>query len=362
MTGDTLRRFRFAPILAATVLTLLLLWLVGTVANVFVLLFVGVLISLYLRALAGVIERRIRLKEPVPFLLALTITVAAVAVLVGILVPPVVQQTQQLYTVLPNYVAGWEAGMDRLAASYPGLRDVLGEGDNRLIKAAYDWAAEGADQLLPRALGIVRVAIDVFAVAVIAIYLSLNPAMYRDWIISLFPAAHRPLTATVMNDLGSTLRRWIVGQVLTMVVLAAFTAVGLYVLDVPFWLPFGLFTGLVAIVPFFGTLVSTILPALFVLNGDGFGSLGAGGHSVLVIIFGSIVHVIGAYVLMPLIMHNQAKLPPVHVLISVLIMGQLIGPMGLVIAVPTLAVLLVILRHVPATGLAEVDSPPTTAA
>jgi len=73
--------------------------------------------------------------------------------------------------------------------------------------------------------------------------------------------------------------------------------------------------------------------------------------------FGSVVHVIGAYVLMPLIMQNQAKLPPVHVLVSVLIMGQLIGPMGLVIAVPTLAVLLVILRHVPVTGMAEAESP-----
>ena len=61
-------------------------------------------------------------------------------------------------------------------------------------------------------------------------------------------------------------------------------------------------------------------------------------------------------------MQNQAKLPPVHVLLSVLVMGQLIGPMGLIIAVPTLAVVLVILRHVPVTGMAEAESPPTPAA
>jgi len=359
--GDAPWRFRFAPILAATVLTLLLLLLVKTVANVFVLVFVGVLISLYLRALAGVIERRTRFKEPIPFLLAGTLTVAAVVVLVSILVPPVVQQTQQLYSVLPTYLTGWEAGVARLAAKYPGLREVVGEGDNRVVKAIYDWATEWAGTLLPRALGFVRVAIDLFAVSVIAIYLSLNPALYRDWVVSLFPGAHRELTKTVMKDLGSTLRSWIVGQILTMVVLAAFTAIGLWALGVPFWLPFGLFAGLVAIVPFFGTLVSTILPALFVLNGDGYAGLGAVGHSVLVIIFGSIVHVVGAYVLLPLIMQNQAKLPPVHVLVSVLIMGQLIGPMGLVIAVPTLAVVLVILRHVPVTGMADPESPQTPA-
>ena len=357
MTGESLRRFRFAPILAATVLTLLLLLLVKAVANVFVLLFVGVLLSLYLRALAGVLERRLRLKEPFPFLLALTLTVAAVVVLVSILVPPVVQQTQQLYAVLPNYLAGWEAGVERLAARYPGLRDVFGEGDHRVVKAIYDWAREGTGELLPRALGFVRVAIDVFAVTVIAIYLSLTPQMYRDWLTTLFPRAHRDLVNTVLTDLGSTLRSWIVGQLLTMFALGLLTAVGLYALRVPFWLPFGLFAGLVAIVPFFGTLVSTILPALFVLNGNGIGSLGATGHSVLVIIFGSLVHVIGAYVVMPLIMHNQVKLPPVHVLVSVLIMGQLIGAMGLVIAVPALAVAMVILRHVPGMGAPEATPP-----
>jgi predicted PurR-regulated permease PerM len=353
LSGESLRRFRFAPILAATVLTLLLLLLVKAVANVFVLLFVGVLVSLYLRALAGVIERRARLKEPYPFLLAVTLTVAVVAVLVSILVPPVVQQTQQLYSVLPNYISGWEAGVDRLAAQYPGLRDVVGEGDHRVVKAIYDWAAAEAGQLLPRALGFVRVAVDLFAVTVIAIYLSLNPQMYRDWLTTLFPLAHRDFVNTVLTDLGSTLRSWIVGQLLTMFVLGLLTAVGLYVLRVPFWLPFGLFAGLVAIVPFFGTLVSTILPALFVLNGDGIGSIGATGHSVLVIIFGSLVHVLGAYVVMPVIMQNKVKLPPVHVLVSVLIMGQLIGAMGLVIAVPTLAVAMVIMRHVPGMGALE---------
>jgi predicted PurR-regulated permease PerM len=51
----------------------------------------------------------------------------------------------------------------------------------------------------------------------------------------------------------------------------------------------------------------------------------------------------------------------VHVLVSVLVMGQLSGPMGLIIAVPTLAVVLVILRHVPVTGMAEPESPPTPA-
>jgi predicted PurR-regulated permease PerM len=350
---DSLRRFRFAPILIATVLTVLILLLVRSVANVFVLVFIAILISLYLRGLAAVIERRTKMPEPLPFVAALTITIAAVVTLVSVLVPPVVQQTQQLYTVLPDYIAGWEAGLDRLAERYPALREAMGPGENRLVGALYDRATESVGGLVPRALGVAHVAINMVAVVVMAIYMSLSPALYRDWLIMLFPPAHRSFTREVLADLGHTLRSWIVGLIEAMIVLGALTAIGLYALDVPFWLPFGLFTGLAFIVPFFGTIVSTILPALFVLNGAGIGSFGPVGHSVLVLLLGTVIHVIEANLVAPLIMQNKVKLPPVLLLVSVLIMGQILGPLGLVVAVPTLAVVMVLVRKVLVGGIYE---------
>ena len=353
MSGEALRRFRFAPVLTATIVTVLLLLLVRTVATVFVLLFVGVLGSLYLRALATVIERRTRLPEPLPFVAALLLTISAVAALVSILVPPVVQQLQQLYAVLPDYIAGWEAWLDRLATRYPALREAIGPGENKIVRVIYDRVAESIGGLVPRALGVVHAAINVVAVVVMAIYLSINPALYREWLIALFPPSHRDFTRDVLAELGNTLRSWIVGLILAMVVLGALTAVGLYALDVPFWLPFGLFTGLAFIVPFFGTIVSTVLPALFVLNGPGFGTFGPVGHSILVLLLGTVIHVLEANVVAPLIMSNKVKLPPVLLLVSVLIMGQLLGPLGLIVAVPTLAVLMVLVRKILIGGVYE---------
>ena len=64
MSGEgAARRFKFAPILTATVFTVLLLWIAGQVAHVFLLLFIGIMISLYLGALAGVLQRRLRIPE-----------------------------------------------------------------------------------------------------------------------------------------------------------------------------------------------------------------------------------------------------------------------------------------------------------
>lgn len=353
MIGETLRRVRFAPILTATVLTILLLLLVRTAAEVLVLLFIGILLSMYLRALTDHIERRVRIPDPFSYVTALGASVAAVAGLVWILVPPVVHQTQQLLTVLPNYIAGWETALDGMLSRYPGLRDVVGSGDNQILRIVYDRARETFGDVVPRALGLVHGAINVFAVAVMGIYLSLHPALYREWLIALFPPIHRDLVRDVLGDLGATLRSWIVGMLIGMFVLAFFTAVGLYLLRVPFWLPFGIFTGLVAIVPFFGTLVSTVIPALFVLNGEGIWGFGAFGHSILVVLLGTVIHLIESNVVLPLVMSKKVDLPPVLSIMSVLIMGKLLGPMGLVIAVPTLAATMVLVRRILITRIYE---------
>ena len=126
-----------------------------------------------------------------------------------------------------------------------------------------------------------------------------------------------------------------------MVILATLTAIGLAALQVPYWLTFGIFTGAVAIVPFFGTLVSTVLPAVFVLASDG-----EPWRVVSVIVLGTVIHLIESNLVLPLITENQVKLPPVLSIMSVLIFGQLLGPVGLVVAVPILVVLTVIVRRV----------------
>ena len=353
MISETLRRVKFAPILTATVLTILLLLLVRSAATVLVLLFIGILISLYLRALSDYLERRLKVPDPFSYVAALVLTIASVAGLLWVLVPPVVSQTQQLFTVLPNYIAGWEAGLDALLVKYPGLREVVGPGDNRILQIIYDRAKDTFGDVVPRAVGLLHGAINVFAVGVMGIYLSLHPALYREWLIALFPPIHRDLVRDVLSDLGGTLRSWIVGMLIGMFVLGTLTAVGLYALQVPFSLAFGIFTGVVAIVPFFGTLVSTLLPALFVLNGPGYAGLGPMGHSVLVILLGTVVHLIESNVVLPLVMSKKVDLPPVLTIMSVLIMGRLLGPMGLIVAVPTLAVGMVVVRRILITRIYE---------
>ena len=175
-------------------------------------------------------------------------------------------------------------------------------------------------------LEIVQAAISIFAVGVMGIYLALHPALYREWLIALFPPIHRDLVRDVLADLADSLRAYIVGQLMTMTFLGAITALGLY--DARTFrtrCAFGIFTGLVAIVPFFGTLLSTTLPALFVLTGSRITAFSPLGHALLVVGLGVVVHLIEGNIVSPLVMSKKVDLPPVLTIMSVLVIGQLLG-------------------------------------
>ena len=340
--------------MTATVLTILGIWLFKTVAQVFVLLMLGILISLYLGALAGWIERHTRIPERAALAMAIFGSLGALVLLVWILAPPVVEQTRQLIAALPDQVSSWEAGLDNMANRFPALRDIIGPAnEHRTVHAVMDQFSGFFSTLPTKVFEIVHVAINIFAVGVMGIYLSLHPALYREWLIALFPPIHRDLVRDVLADLADSLRAYIVGQLLTMTFLGLITAIGLWALGVPYWLPFGIFTGLVAIVPFFGTLLSTTLPALFVLTGPVYHGFSPLGHALLVVGLGVVVHLIEGNIVSPLVMSRKVDLPPVLTIMAVLVIGQLLGGMGLIVALPTLAAIMVIVRRILITRIYE---------
>jgi predicted PurR-regulated permease PerM len=208
------------------------------------------------------------------------------AALVGIgflLIPPVIEQTRQLIAVLPDLVTKWEAGLERDPRTRPRHgRTTFVPGEHRILGVALEESERLIGALVPRLFDTLHLAINLVAVLVMAIYFALRPDLYRDLAISVTPPKHRDVAHEVIDALSETLRAWTIAQLLAMVTLAALTAVGLWLLDVPYWLAFGIFTGLVAIVPFFGTFVSTLVPALFVLPTEGGGT-----RALLVILLGT---------------------------------------------------------------------------
>ncbi len=338
MTAAGTGRFKIAPLLMAIVLTVLLVLLLGEAAHLFLLLFLAILISLALGALADVVTRYTRVPRRYALIIAIVLALSVVVGFMWLIVPVVIEQTQSLLGTLPDRLIAWQKGIDEAAGRVAALKGVYKPG--QLLMGAYSQGASLIGGLFPKIVGVVNVIIEVVVVAILSIYLANQPGLYRELLISLFPPVHRDLVRNVLSDIAQTLRAWVLGQLTSMFLLGGLAAIGFSALHVPYALTFGLFTGLVAIVPFFGTLISTLLPAAFVLGEGG------AGQALAVIGWGVVVHLLESNVISPLIMARRIRLAPVLTIMSILIMGQLLGAVGLLVAVPTLAVLDVIVRRI----------------
>lgn len=338
MTGIAVPRRSVGPALAGVAAAALLVWLAGRVADLLLLLFLAILLAVYLGATTDFLMARTRLPRGAAFAIAILGTLLAVVGIGSLLVGPVVAQTRELLSVLPRYVPAWEAQLEALIARVPGASGLFPPGEHQLVQLALEEAKSFGGDFLPRVFGVLHGFINLVSVLVMALYLALHPNTYLDLLIMLIPPRHRDAARDVIGGATLALRAWTFAQLLAMVVLGTLTALGLWLLGVPYWATFGIFTGVVALVPFFGTLISSLLPALFVLA-DGNWVL-----ALLVVAFGFVIHFIENNIVNPLIMQKHASLPPVLTIMSVLICGKLLGPMGLLVAVPGLSVLLVVAR------------------
>ena len=320
----------------------LAIWFVVGVVDVLLLVFIAVLLAFYFSSITDFLERRFGIVRWLGLTLAVLATGTGLAGLAALLVPPVIDQTQALIGGLPQTLTNIQNVVARWASQYPVLRRTdLADPQSGLVAALVNDATSFLrGSLFPYVTAGGKLFIEAASILVMALYLARQPALYRDGIVALVPPHHRETAGRILRDAGATLRAWVVGQLLAMLVLAALTAIGLWILRVPYSLAFGIFTGLVALVPFFGTLVSTIVPALFVLGtGDWL-------YVVAVLLLGVVVHVFEANIVVPRIMQQHVALPPVLTISSVLIMGTLLGAIGLVVAVPLLAVTLVLVRQI----------------
>jgi predicted PurR-regulated permease PerM len=310
--------------------------------DVLLVLFLAVILAVYLDAVSGFLQRRLDIPASLALAAALMLTVGAVVGVVFLIAPAVASQVQDFATNLPRFLSDLDQSINRLFRSVPVLRRGVTEGNTPGLLATSLNEIFGVlrGALVPYLKGGVELIIEGVSVFVMALYLARSPGIYLDGLIALIPPSYRPLSRVILDDLRVTLRAWVVGQIIAMVLLAALTTLGLWVLGVPYFLAFGVFAGVAAIVPFFGTLLSTLVPALFALGVFGLPK------ALAVAALGVGVHLIEANFVAPVVMERQVNLPPVITIAGVLLIGKLFGLAGLIVAVPILAFVMVLLRHI----------------
>ncbi|RLZ11013.1 AI-2E family transporter [Acinetobacter sp. 2JN-4] len=157
----------------------------------------------------------------------------------------------------------------------------------------------------------------------------------------LIPRPYEASTLTIIRECHSVLGAFVKGQFLVMLLLGIIYAVGLQLIGLEVGLIIGMIAGLASIIPYLGFavgIIAAIIASLFQFGLDWVHLLLVGG----VFLFGQMVE---GYVLQPFLLGDKIGLSPVAVVFAVLAGAQLAGFLGMLIALPVAAVIVVLLRH-----------------
>ena len=168
----------------------------------------------------------------------------------------------------------------------------------------------------------------------LSIYFAADPELYRRGALALLPARRRVQGAEVMDRIAMVLRKWLVTQLIAMAVIGTVTTIVLLVLRVKAAFALGLLAGLFEFIPTVGPLLSAV-PAV------GMGFLDSPEKALLVAGAYVGIQFLENHILIPLLMKGGMDLPPALTVITQALLALVFGFLGLMVAVPLLAVVLV---------------------
>ena len=171
----------------------------------------------------------------------------------------------------------------------------------------------------------------------LAMYIGAEPHVYHGWLLSMVPAASRAQARRVMAEIGTVLHKWLLTQMIAMVVIGVVSMTALLLLDVkaPFALAF--IAGLFEFIPTVGPILSAV-PAILMAFVDS----PEKALAVLIAYWG--IQFLENNLLIPYLMRGGMDLPPAITLVAQALMTLLFGFVGLMVAVPLTATVLVPLR------------------
>ena len=179
---------------------------------------------------------------------------------------------------------------------------------------------------------------NLFVIIFLAAFVAWEPGVYRRGLVSLFPKDKRARIDETIRGGANNLTMWLAGSALSMATVFVVSWIGLWAIGMPFAFLLALQAGILAFIPTLGAFVAGIPIILTGLSISG--QMALLGLGVYVLIQG-----VESNVTTPIAQRFMTALPPALTLGVQLIFGVLFGLPGFILAVPIMAVLLVLIRN-----------------
>ncbi|MFN9620022.1 MAG: AI-2E family transporter [Synechococcaceae cyanobacterium] len=299
---------------------------------VLLVIFGAVVLAVALDVPIRLLQHQLALRRPLALVIVIVLLALVGGALVSLLLPEVLQQSQQLSELIPVL----PTKLTDLLQQLP----LLGRVESLAKNMSLDRLQNLAGGALGIAGGAANSTLQLLLMALLAILLALDPRSHQRLLIAATPRFYRPRMDTILHECREALGGWLAGMMLSALLVFLTTWAGLVLLGVPLALLSAVVCGLLTFVPTVGPTAATLLPMAVALL------LVSPAKMVQVLLLRLVLQNLEAFVLTPLLLSRTVNLLPTVALIAQLCLGVLLGLPGLLLALPLVVVLQVISQEV----------------
>lgn len=276
---------------------------------------------------------------------ALVLVLGFLTGLAFLVIPPIIREFGMLTQLLDNFISsgsyleGWTGKIAEFIAEKMNVTDIT---ESMSKEGLLNIIKESMPPVWNLLSGTLQVIVGILATFIVLLYLVFILLDYEvlanDW-IKLIPARHQSRVMEVVKDVETGMNRYFRGQSLIAFTVGILFCVGFSIINLPLAIGFGLFVGLLNLVPYLQ--IASIVPAFFLIlvktvnTGQGFWMI-----TLSVVIVYIVVQSIQDLILTPKIMGKITGFHPAIILLSLSIWGSLLGLIGMIIALPLTNLLL----------------------
>ena len=330
--------------IAMTALAVIIVWSAYLVRDVLLLMYVSGLLAIGFSPIVRLIERQkvlpIGTRRFPRWLAILLLYMVILGTLTGIgflIVPPLVHQGQELWSArVEMFDKAQEFLMEKgLLKEHLTFKEAV-------ARAPVSGGSDAMGTVVGAVTGVAGGVVGLITIVILTFYLLVEADSLRDNLLRLIPRENRRRAAAATRDITVKLSAWLGGQLLLAGIIGSTSAIGLWLLGIPFFYVLALISGIGELIPVVGPILSAV-PAIAVAATVSLNKV------LLVIVFFVLQQQLENHVLVPKIMARQVGVSAVTVIVALLIGGRLLGIVGAILAVPTAAILQVLLVELTST-------------
>ena len=314
-------------------------WLVYLARDALLVVYVSVLLSIGFGPIVRTIERHpVRrgdraIPRWVAILVVYLVMVGALTFAGFLIIPPLVDQAQELWRRLPSMLDS--------AQTFLISHGLLNH------RVTLEEAVRNAPGTPGTAVGTVATALGRFVefvlafitILILTFYLLIDSDALYGAFARLFPREARPRVLDASKKITTKVSAWLNGQLILAGTIGATAAIGLYLLGVPYFYVLALIAAIGEMVPVIGPILSAA-PAILA------GLSVSPQTALFVALFWIAQQQIENHLLVPKVMERQVGVSPVIVIVALLIGGSVLGIVGAILAVPTAAIVQVLVQEI----------------